>query len=383
MHKLLFVCNDFIGNAMAGPGIRYWELARALARKGHEVVILARHLESDFTSDQVTFLGKSSFQNLLRWIYRTDCVVQPGRPLSILFCILFQKKVVFDLYDPVMFEVLNLKALCFREKFKKKLMVLLWKVRQRIILRFGQVFLVANEKQKDLVIGQMLILGYANKLDSITVLPFGLPDSVPVRNRSVLRGNTIKDTDFLLVWGGGIWDWFDPFTLLQALSVIQAQRDDIKIYFPGVQPPNPDSKKMAIGKGFLAEANRLHLTGKTVFMNDEWTPYDRRADYLLEADAGISLHYDSLETRFAFRTRMLDYLWAGLPIISSTGDCWAGVIEQYGLGITVPPEDVDALVAAIMRMAGDIPYRERCRSQVIEAARAYRWSTLAERLITK
>jgi glycosyltransferase involved in cell wall biosynthesis len=368
---------------MAGPGIRYWELAHALARKGHEVVILARHIERNFSSNQVAFLGKASFRNLIVWIRRTDCVVQPGRPMSILLSILFQKKIVFDQYDPVIFEFLNIKARSFRENIRKKLMLLLWNIRQRIICRFGHVFLVANDKQKDLLLGQLSILGYTNKLDSVTVLPFGLPDKEPVKNRPVLRGTKINDTDFLLVWGGGIWDWFDPFTLLQALSVIQSQRNDIKIYFPGLRPPNPDSQKMTIGEKFLAEANRLRLTGNTVFMNDEWTPYDQRADYLLEADAGISLHYDSLETRFAFRTRMLDYLWAGLPILSSKGDCWADAIEKHGLGITVPPKDVDALVAAIMRMAGDKPFRERCRKHVLEAAGAYRWSTLAERLITE
>jgi hypothetical protein len=35
---------------------------------------------------------------------------------------------------------------------------------------------------------------------------------------------------------------------------------------------------------------------------------------------GVSAHPAHLETRFAFRTRMLDYLWAGLPIVSTEGE---------------------------------------------------------------
>ena len=50
-------------------------------------------------------------------------------------------------------------------------------------------------------------------------------------------------------------------------------------------------------------------------------PYARRADYLLDADVGVSLHLDHIETAYSFRTRILDYLWAGLPILATSGDC--------------------------------------------------------------
>lgn len=145
-------------------------------------------------------------------------------------------------------------------------------------------------------------------------------------------------------------------------------------------PPSPDSKKMTVVEKFLAEAKRLRLLETAVFVNMEWTAYERRADYLLEADAGISLHKNSLETRFAFRTRMLDYLWAGLPIIASQGDCWADSIEKQGLGITVAPGDVDAVAAAIIKMADDGLLREHCRTQVSKVAAEYEWNTLIDRL---
>jgi glycosyltransferase involved in cell wall biosynthesis len=380
MKKLLFVCNDFIGSAMAGPGIRYWEIAHALTNKGSEVVILAKHIESNFSADRLTFLGKTSLRNLVKWVRFTDCVIQPGRPIPILLALLLRKKIVFDQYDPVIFEFMERKAGSVSEIILKKVMLVLWKIRQRIILRAGNAFLVANERQKDFLIGQMAVLGYTKKLDSVTVLPFGLPDTKPVKTRSVLRGEKIKDGDFLLVWGGGIWDWFDPFTLLRALSKIQSKRDDIKVYFPGLMPPSPDSQQMAVVEEFLTKTKNLGLLETSVFVNTEWTPYERRADYLLEADAGISLHKDSLETRFAFRTRILDYLWARLPIIASKGDCWADIIEKQGIGITTAPGDINAVVAAIIRMVDDKAFRERCREHVPVVATEFEWNTLIERL---
>jgi glycosyltransferase involved in cell wall biosynthesis len=380
MQKILFVCNDFIGNAMAGPGIRSWELACALERKGFKTAVLARQLERNFTKSGTTYLGGSSLKNLITWIRWSDCVIQPGSPLAVIFSILFRKKLLFDQYDPVIFEFLERRPRTFSGRLHKSYMLFLWKVRQRMILRFGYRFLVANEKQKDFLIGQLAVLGYKDKLESVTVLPFGLPDEKPIKKRPVLRGSKIKADDFLLVWGGGIWDWFDPFILLKALSKLKAQRDDIKVYFPGIMPPNPGSQKMAVTDRFISEAENLGLLETSIFINSSWTHYEQRADYLLEADAGISLHKDGLETRFSFRTRMLDYLWAGLPIIATNGDAWADLIEKNRLGIIVPPDDSDSVARAIIIMADDTSFRMKSKEQVRILAADYRWDVLAANL---
>jgi glycosyltransferase involved in cell wall biosynthesis len=378
--KFLFICNDHIGQAMAGPGIRYWEMAHALEQKGHKSVILSRHVEKGFFGGGLTFTGRAALVHLVTWISWSDFVILPGSPFAIIISILLRKRIIFDQYDPVIFEFFEHEPSTVAGKMRKWAMLLLWKIRQRLILRFGHGFLVANEKQKDFLIGQLALMENGHKLDSVAVLPFGLPDKEPQKKRSVLRGTKIKETDFLLIWGGGIWGWFDPFTLLRALSKIRSHRDDIKVYFPGIKPPNPDSRKLAIADSFLSEARSLGLLDTVVFVNREWTPYEDRADYLLEADAGISLHRDSMEMRFAFRTRILDYVWAGLPIISSTGDSWADLVEKRGLGLTVPPEAVDALVSAILTLAQDDALRQRCRKQVRLIANEYGWNKLVDRL---
>ena len=66
---------------------------------------------------------------------------------------------------------------------------------------------------------------------------------------------------------------------------------------------------------------------------------------LLEADVGVSTHFEHVETAFSYRTRILDYLWAGLPIIATQGDSLSRLVNQHDLGITVPAEDTDACAA--------------------------------------
>jgi len=66
-------------------------------------------------------------------------------------------------------------------------------------------------------------------------------------------------------------------------------------------------------------SKELDLFDKFVFFN-EWVPYEMRQNFLLESSAGLSIHQEKLETEFSYRTRVMDYIWARLPIISTEGD---------------------------------------------------------------
>ena len=55
---------------------------------------------------------------------------------------------------------------------------------------------------------------------------------------------------------------------------------------------------MAIAAQGLAE--QLGLTNRYVFFNEGWVDYDDRQNFLLEATLGVTAHFDSAETRFAF-----------------------------------------------------------------------------------
>jgi hypothetical protein len=83
----------------------------------------------------------------------------------------------------------------------------------------------------------------------------------------------------------------------------------------------------------------------------DWMPYKDWPNALLEADLALTLHIDSLETRLAFRSRVLDYIWAGLPTIASAGDATSALIQHYGLGIVVAPGNASAVAEAIIALA--------------------------------
>ena len=105
----------------------------------------------------------------------------------------------------------------------------------------------------------------------------------------------------------------------------------------------------AIALAAIARASRA----RACVFNHDWVPYEERGAWLLEADLGVSAHPAHLETRFAYRTRIADYLWAGLPVVTSAGDVLGDLVAPRGLGRAVPPGDDAAFAAACAELLAD------------------------------
>ena len=157
----------------------------------------------------------------------------------------------------------------------------------------------------------------------------------------------------IILWGGGVYNWFDPISLIHAVDRLRHRLPEVRLFFLGMKHPNPHVPEMRMAVRTKQLADDLGLTDTHVFFNEGWVEYEDRQNYLLEADLGVSTHLDHVETEFSFRTRILDYLWAGLPVVATGGDSFAEIIKERGIGSTVPAEDVDALEAALFAVLSD------------------------------
>jgi hypothetical protein len=110
-------------------------------------------------------------------------------------------------------------------------------------------------------------------------------------------------------------------------------------------------------------------------------PFDERQNWLLDADCGVTTHYEHVETTFAFRTRVLDYLWAGLPIVTTAGDSFADLVERESLGLVVPAEDPDALAAALEKVLYDEEFVRSCRERIEIVRERFTWETVLAPLV--
>jgi hypothetical protein len=181
----------------------------------------------------------------------------------------------------------------------------------------------------------------------------------------------------ILLWAGGIYQWFDPESLIEGIARLGAP--NVKLLFLGTRHPNPEVPEMPVLKAAVECAERLGLKDRQVFFNDGWVPYDERIGFLLEADVGVSTHHRHVETAYAFRTRMLDYIWSGLPILCTEGDMFADVVRARDGGEVVPAEDPDAIAAAIEQLL-KAERRRDCSRNIAGLATEMRWQRVAEPL---
>jgi glycosyltransferase involved in cell wall biosynthesis len=195
-----------------------------------------------------------------------------------------------------------------------------------------------------------------------------------------LRGTHagIGADDVILLWGGGIYEWLDPLTLIEGLA--QRGGADVKLFFMGLTHPTPEVAPAPMAGAAVALAERLELKDRVVFFNPGWVPYDQRSGFLLDADVGVSTHLRHVESTYAFRTRVIDYIWARLPILCSEGDTLADLVADRDVGEVVPVGDPAAVAAAVDRLCD--PHRRRaCSERMEELAEDLSWDKVCAPLV--
>ncbi|MCL6601789.1 MAG: glycosyltransferase family 4 protein [Paenibacillus sp.] len=351
MKNILIISPAAIKKNMSGPSIRYWEISKELSKSNNIILLVPNE---DFLENKDFTIMKITISNLIKSLKKCDAVLLQGLTLwKYPFIKYFNKAIAVDLYDP--FHLENLEGLSNTISSKIKHFTTLAVIKEQLIR--GDYFYCASEKQKDYWLGmlssQKITPSLYNSIDRnianlIGIVPFGIPEYSPTKQNRVLKGmySTIGETDKVVVWGGGIWDWLDPETLIKAMAIVKEERTDVKCFFMGVKPPvGSEPKKL---KSLLKLRKDLKLEDTVVF--NDWVEYEKRSDFLLEADIGISLHESHLETRFSYRTRLLDYIWCKLPIIASDGDVFSEIIKKNNLGTVVKPKDEIETANHIIRM---------------------------------
>lgn len=383
--RVLIITHDVVDEAMAGPAIRCWEFARVLGREAR-VTLATPHASS--LSPEAFELVQYDGERLVALARESDVIVLSGATLwHFPFLRSMDAPLVVDIYDPFLLEslpMLSRQSVVERRRRHAETLDALTD-----LLVWGDYFVCSSEKQRDYWLGWLNALGRVNPRTYdddptlrrlVEIVPFGIPDTPPEHTRPVVKGVRpgVSPTDHVILWGGGVYNWFDPLTLIRAMERVSARRDDVKLVFLGIRHPNPEVGGGEMAQQTVALSRELGLCERYVFFND-WTPYNERQNYLLEADVGISLHFAHLETRFSFRTRLLDYIWAGLPIIVTQGDVLSSLVEERQLGWTVDYESVDDVTKVILESAE--ASRDDFRDRFAAVASQLRWEVVMEPLI--
>jgi GT2 family glycosyltransferase/glycosyltransferase involved in cell wall biosynthesis len=393
--RILIISHDIVGPYLAGPGIRYRELARVLAQESTVTLATPGEARPGEMPFETWSYSPGQWNTLAPAANRADVIVACGDTLAQFPALsALGTPLVVDGYDPHTLEGLAMWAGdadgAQVRRHEERLSIL------RLQCRAGDFFICASERQRDWWLGLLEQQGRINPRtyaadpslrQLIDVVPYGLPSQPARATGPVLSGvwPGVSRGDRILLWGGGLWAWLDPLTAVRAVRRLVDHYPEVgrvRLVFPGTRHPNPSVPDMPIRMRTMALAQELGLADKYVFFGD-WVANEDWPGVLLEADVGLSLHPDTVEARLAYRSRVLDYVWAGLPMVVTRGDAAAEMVEKYGLGIVVDYGDVAAVSEGIARLllALETGLEESYRDRFDLARAELTWEKAAQPLI--
>jgi glycosyltransferase involved in cell wall biosynthesis len=394
MNRVLVISHERVGPRMAGPAIRCWELSRVLATELQVTLAVpgGTTLEPDgFELLPFSFDGADPWSVLEHAARsRADVVVASAHLLNELpFLRDLPVPLVADAYIPLPVESLAWHVLSERSR-QMAAYEYSWHA-AHLIARHADLISVAGEPQRDFWLGVLAAAGRlhpdayaadANLRNLVQIVPVGCPSTAP-QPGPALKGvwPGIGRHDRAILWGGGVWNWFDPLTLLRAMPQVLSRHPEARLVFPGANHPDAGRvPEMGTARQARALSEELGLTGRSVFWGD-WVPYAGRGAYLLDASLGVSLHRAGLEPHFSFRSRLLDCIWTGLPMVLTEGDVLGRECAEHGLAVIVHPGDVDGVARAIQGLLDEPEPRQAREAAFSELRRKYSWEQVAAPLV--
>jgi glycosyltransferase involved in cell wall biosynthesis len=326
----MLVCPEPLGHGQpAGIGIRFVEIARVLRDDGHAVIVLSpdagaiEGCASDYINPE-TLLATSQTR---------DVAVVQGHVANAFFLQAAPLPTVVDLYDPYIVENLHYYGERGAEVFQHDHFTMMSSLAR------GDFFLCASDAQRMFYLGALLAAGRLNPAvfesdpelrTLIDVAPFGVPPVADSPRRA--------ESQSLNILFGGIYDWYDPILAIEAVRLVPGAT------LTFTHHPNPELTP----QGKLAEAmTHVRTHGYEHVRFEPWAPYEQRASFFARFDLALLTFPRSIETDLAMRTRVYDYLWCGLPIVTSSAPGTDEILSEYSAGAIVREDTPAAFAAAI------------------------------------
>lgn len=373
----------------AGFGVsqRYVALAHWLTHAGFQVTVMAR---GENRSRSSPWKGTGVFQ-WIKAIVQSQCfILSPATPvLPLILLSLLRKKTIIDYYGPDFIEMY--------EKFRSdnflrsRVRYALGRRKLLLLLSRSDLILVSSESLTTFLKGILFERGflspsaYSNDPGfdrRFCLLPYGYSPASSVDGDDS-GSNRNYEIDFevpTLIWGGGLWNWFDPFTVVKALQHLKERNLRIQALFPG-GTVHPGHQSRMHNQNELQKRVEEYGLQDRVFFSSEHIPYRDFLNLASRCLAGLSVSKRAIENLLSYRTRVVTYVGAGIPTIATRGDPLSDFVERNHIGVVVDPGNHLEMADAIRKLAEDAGFRDACRKQVREVQKSFTWENLCKPLV--
>jgi glycosyltransferase involved in cell wall biosynthesis len=369
-----------------GGGLRAWGLATGLVKHGIDTTIA---VNQDYPQTEMSYQGIKlcnwTPENLPILANSYDSVIlsySMGKPAeNVALDLRDNVQLIVDAYVPIYVEISARDSANLEGEYAAYMSVI--KSFGNTLSR-GDYFLCANETQKIYYTGVLSSLGRINPItyrdNLIDIVPFGIDSQPPAAKESPFRGKLADKDDFVILWFGGLYPWFDIRSLIKAVSRLHTTNPKVKLLVVGGK--NPFNPTHEINKQYdevVAYAEAKGLLGKAIFFVD-WVNYADRADWYNSADVVISLNTPGEENRFSWRTRVMDYVWGEMAIATNGGDPLSERLIQDGAAERIYDLSVDGLVNTMDRLLKNRDHLAQLREKVRLIKKDYFWENVTKDL---
>jgi glycosyltransferase involved in cell wall biosynthesis len=325
---------------------RTWQFVESLVHDGHEILLVG---EANGSRDAVVAPTIPSTWNNLTyraldftrygWRRRLQALHDRFRPDCIVGVNFYPSLYATRLHtsSPMWLEVYGdmltiLQAVCYRRQNNNGQLTTRRYLRQ--ILTRGDVFSACGEPQQHAIVGEIAMAGRLNwqtfGYSFSRVIP---PGSAPLqvdRPAPALRTNAaqlgIPPDAFVVLWAGGYNTWTDVDTLHRGLELAFEQGTNVHFVSLGASTYVADDNMYLRFQDMIARSpnrSRYHLLG--------WRPWKEIPAYCAESDVGINIDALHYETIYGTRTRLLEMIAAGLPVVTTLGSDLSYRLQAQGI----------------------------------------------------
>lgn len=252
------------------------------------------------------------------------------------------------------------------------------------VLRRGDVFLCANTAQKYYYQGVLSAIGRINPINysdkSILIVPYGIHREAPRQTYSPITSNLKNKKTKKLLWFGGLYPWFDILDLVKALVEVNKT---VAVNLTIVGGKNPYTVK---NKDFQKRYDELqdflyeNKEANNFITFQEWIPFKERANWYLDSDLAVMINRIGPENELAWRTRLADFLWAGLPTITNGGDPLSEFLIANNAAHKLKDIRSDLLANELIRLFSDNQLIETMRSNLNVIKKDFYWDGVTDKL---
>ncbi len=242
----------------------------------------------------------------------------------------------------------------------------IWKLFVDALL-YGDKFSALSDRQRYALLGQLGCAGRLNQHTAAASLVDAIPYSLFLEDYKPVTPTPHGDGRFTVMWSGSFNTWMDVPTLTRGLTTALQSTPNMRLLVVGGKIPGYN--EISYGQ-FLDGIKAAGVEGAVTLM--DWQPLSAMEKLYAEVDLGISIDRYTYEAELGSRTRLVNFLAAGVPVASTVVTELsqqlkdAGHLQPFELG------NAESLTEALIRASADRGDRlEKAKASIKHIYTAY------------